>query len=113
MPGAPPSPGVTAQRASGHRQMSVPEAGLSLAESHCSGTPRQRGTERDGHGGDLAQVAEFLWPQERAGPQARAGQEGRSHGADRETPWAGEVEEELWVTPCIWRGVDGGWRALF
>lgn len=89
------------------------EAVLSLAESHCSGTTHQRGTERVGHSGDLAQVGEFLWLQERAGPRAGAGQEGRSHGADRETPWASEVEEELWVTPCIWWGVDGGWQALF
>lgn len=78
-----------------------PEAGLSLAESHCSENTHQRGTERDGHGGDLAQGAEFLWLQERAGPRARVGQEGLSHGVDRETFWSGEVEEEPWVTPCI------------
>lgn len=50
------------------------EAVLSLAESHCSGTTHQRGTERVGHGGDLAQVGEFLWLQER--PRA-----GRKDGA--------------------------------
>lgn len=105
--GSTPPPGVTARRVSRHRQMNMPGRqdvpGLRVTALD----PLIREAQSVMASGDLAQVAEFLWLQD------RAGQEGQSHGADRETPWAGEVGGELWVTPCLGRGADGGWRALF